>query len=208
MVLSEIDRETCSNSETQALPDWLCKFRCFRGHPKSSRLKVLNENSNELLFLPSKFLKGSVDRGFGNVVDVVAHHFLRKDEDDVENVTGVIAGGIKSFLLLGGETTAAAHDGESGVLESLQFFVGHGATAAKSFRDRGVHFHGVGDVGMRGDAVVALMFDVDGLPNDGELLGIESGRLRELVQNLVAFEQSGGLGHDGVEIGDHAEALD
>ena len=152
--------------------------------------------------------KGASTGSFGDVVDVVAHHLLREDENDVEDVTGVIAGGIKGFLLLGGETAAAAHDGESGVLESLQFVVGHGGAAAKSFRDRGVHFHGVGDVGMRGDAVVALMFDVDGLPNDGELLGIESGCLRELVKSLIAFEQSGGLGHDGVEIGDHAEAFD
>ena len=142
------------------------------------------------------------------MVDVVAHHFLREDENDVEHGPSAVASGGKGFLFLGGEATTVAHDGESGVLEGLQLLVGHVGAASQSLGDGGIDLHGIRDVGVSGDAVVALMFDVDSLPNDGEFFRVEGRVLSEFVKNLIAFEKTGGFGHHGVEVGDHTEAFE
>ena len=125
------------------------------------------------------------------MVDVVAHHFLRKDKNDVEHGTGSIASGFEGCLFFGREMTAIANDGEGGVLQSLQLFVGHGRAASQSLGDRGIDLHGISDEGVSGDAIVTLMLHVDGLPDDGELFRVEGRVLSELVQNLIALKKSG-----------------
>ena len=51
------------------------------------------------------------------------------------------------------------------------------------------------------------MLDIDGLPDNGQLILVEAGCLEQITQFLVGFQQARCLGHDGVEVRDDAHAF-
>ena len=121
------------------------------------------------------------------MVDVVGDGFLRHAEDHVQHRAVAIACVEKRLHLCVGNEAAVAHHLHGKGPQRFEFGRRQGRFITQRVADLVRDLHHLGDAGVGGHAVMALVLDVDRLPNNGQLFGVELGLGEELVQHLIAF---------------------
>ena len=60
---------------------------------------------------------------------------------------------------------------------------------------------------MRRNAIVAIILDIDGLPDDCDFILVKAGIGEQFMDNLIGFQKTRRFGHHGVQAGDHTKAF-
>ena len=141
------------------------------------------------------------------MVDVVGHHFLGQPQHNIKHRTVGITRIEEGLDLRLGHIAALAQHLECESAQRLQLGRGQGGFIAQGSADVIAYLHALCDPGMGGDAIVAFMFHVDGLPDDGHLIGIKCGLGEQPVHHLIPFKQLRAFCHDLVQTGQAAECL-
>src|SRR5680860_448997 len=124
--------------------------------------------------MPLILLHRLVYRRVCEMVGVVAHDLLSGAKDDFKNLALGEARVQEGFY--GGivNVAPATHDSEREVTKSFQAFRRERGFVTQCLCDGIVDAHGFGDTSVARDAVMAGIFNIDGLPNYGDFLVIKT----------------------------------